>query len=86
MCKNLDKIYYLGGAMKAIGKNSRQLIANQNVNFSAKDGEILAVVGESGSGKSTFARMLTGLEAATKGARFWSMAQDVAIKDPFSSQ
>ncbi|MCX8500381.1 MAG: ABC transporter ATP-binding protein, partial [Alphaproteobacteria bacterium] len=77
--KNLDKIYYLGGAMKAFGKNSRQLIANQDVNFSAKDGEILAVVGESGSGKSTFARMLTGLEAATAGAIMVD-GSDVAMK------
>jgi peptide/nickel transport system ATP-binding protein len=46
---------------------SRRVKANEDLNFAARRGEILAVVGESGCGKSTFAKVLTGLEAASEG-------------------
>ena len=65
--EHLEKIYTLGGSLLGGRKSGRFLTANQDLNFNARQAEIVAVVGESGSGKSTFARMLTGLEASTGG-------------------
>ncbi|MFQ5983951.1 MAG: dipeptide ABC transporter ATP-binding protein [Alphaproteobacteria bacterium] len=45
----------------------RYVKANEDLSFSARRGETLAIVGESGCGKSTFAKVLTGLETATSG-------------------
>lgn len=55
----LTKIYELGRG---------RLMANEDLNLGVDRGQIVAVVGESGSGKSTFARVLAGLEVATRGA------------------
>jgi peptide/nickel transport system ATP-binding protein len=46
----------------------RKLMANDRVHLSARRGHVLAIVGESGSGKSTFAKILSGLDAATGGS------------------
>ncbi len=55
----LTRIYEVGGG---------RLMANEDLRFGADRGQIIAVVGESGSGKSTFARVLAGLDPATRGA------------------
>ena len=39
----------------------------EDVSFSAREAEVLAIVGESGCGKSTLAKVLLGLETATEG-------------------
>ena len=49
------------------GKRIRQVKANEDLNFTAREGETVAIVGESGCGKSTFAKVLMGLEAGTEG-------------------
>jgi peptide/nickel transport system ATP-binding protein len=49
------------------GKRIRQVKANEELNFTAREGETVAIVGESGCGKSTFAKVLMGLEAGTEG-------------------
>lgn len=56
--KNLTKIY--GGGV----------LANHNVNFNVREGEIHALVGENGAGKSTLMKMLFGLESITSGQIF----------------
>ena len=54
-----------------------QIKALDGVDLAARRGEVVAVVGESGSGKSTFARVLAGLDAATRGKlRF--VGEDIA--------
>ena len=50
------------------GKRTRYVKANEELNFTAREGETVAIVGESGCGKSTFAKVLMGLETGTDGA------------------
>lgn len=56
--KDLTKIYEGG------------VLANHNVNFSVREGEIHALVGENGAGKSTLMKMLFGMETVTSGQIF----------------
>ncbi len=56
--ENLTKIY---------GKDSTKVVALDNVSFSVKKGEFLAVVGSSGSGKSTLLHLLGGVDRPTSG-------------------
>ena len=49
-----------------------------NLNFSVKDGEILAIVGKNGSGKSTIAKIISGIIKLKHGSIF---VDDVNIKD-----
>jgi simple sugar transport system ATP-binding protein len=53
--RNLTKIYPGG------------VLANHNVSFTVREGEIHAVVGENGAGKSTLMKMLFGMESITSG-------------------
>lgn len=56
--ENLTKIYPGG------------VLANYNINFSVRKGEIHALVGENGAGKSTLMKMLFGIEEITSGKVF----------------
>jgi peptide/nickel transport system ATP-binding protein len=78
---HLCKDYDLGGSFLNFRAGQR-LIANDDLSFTAHEGEILAIVGESGSGKSTFARVLSGLQSATSG-KLIVLGQDLA-KTPAS--
>ncbi|MCC0053828.1 MAG: dipeptide ABC transporter ATP-binding protein [Rhodobiaceae bacterium] len=55
------------GGLLAIGSETRTVKANEDLNFYAREAETVAIVGESGCGKSTFAKVLMGLEDATRG-------------------
>ncbi len=65
--RGLRKQYALrGGGL--FGGGSRGVVkANEEVDFTAREGETLAIVGESGCGKSTLAKVILGLETATAG-------------------
>ncbi|GLQ06970.1 ABC transporter ATP-binding protein [Sneathiella chinensis] len=49
------------------GSEARQVKANEDLSFIAREAETVAIVGESGCGKSTLAKVLMGLEEATSG-------------------
>jgi peptide/nickel transport system ATP-binding protein len=49
------------------GPEARTVKAVEEVSFTAREAETLAIVGESGCGKSTLAKVLLGLETATEG-------------------
>ncbi|MGE5629478.1 MAG: ABC transporter ATP-binding protein, partial [Caulobacteraceae bacterium] len=49
---------------------SNGVIANKNVSFQLKEGEIHAIVGENGAGKSTLMKILFGMEKPTSGDIF----------------
>src|SRR5438132_9574220 len=53
------------------GTQARSARANECITFSARQREIVALVGESGGGKSTVAKVVMGLETATRGEVIW---------------
>ena len=57
-CHNLSKSFIQG---------NQRLHVLQNVNFSVRSGERVAIVGSSGSGKSTLLHLLGGLDTASDG-------------------
>jgi putative ABC transport system ATP-binding protein len=57
--KDITRTYHLG---------DETLNALNNVSFSVKEGEFIAITGPSGSGKSTLANIIGGLDKATSGS------------------
>lgn len=58
------------GLTKIYGKGKNQVIALDNVSFSVKKGEFVAIVGASGSGKSTLLHLIGGVDRPTSGKVF----------------
>jgi len=70
------------------GKRIRYVKANEELNFSAREGETVAIVGESGCGKSTFAKVLMGLETGTDGEvrHMGTDLSEIAVRDRSAKQ
>lgn len=67
--------------MKNITKVFPGVVANDNINFSLKKGEIHVLLGENGAGKTTLMNQLYGLYEPTSGQIFIN-GKEVKIKDP----
>jgi len=67
--ENITKVYPNG------------FVANKNVNFSVKKGEIHALVGENGAGKSTLMKILFGVETSDTG-RILLNGNEIKIDSP----
>lgn len=55
---------------KKYGKGQNEVIAVDNISFSVRKGEFVAIVGPSGSGKSTLLHLLGGVDKPTSGKVF----------------
>ncbi len=53
--------------LKNVTKQFGEVAAVNNVSFSVKEGELMALLGPSGGGKTTVLRMIAGLEVPTAG-------------------
>src|ERR1039458_8367605 len=56
--------------LKHVTKKFGEVAAVNNVTFSVKEGELMALLGPSGGGKTTVLRMIAGLEMPTGGDVF----------------
>lgn len=70
--------------MKNVSKSFGSTIANKNVNFDVRKGEILAVLGENGSGKTTLMNMLAGIYYPDEGHIFVD-GKEAVIKSPIDA-
>lgn len=61
---------------KVYGKGENEVVALNDVSFSIKKGEFVAIIGPSGSGKSTLLHILGGVDRPTSGKVFMN-GQDV---------
>ena len=61
----MSEILRVEHLMKVYGNG---VMANKDINFSAKKGEIPAICGENGAGKSTLMKMLYGIEQPSEGS------------------
>jgi simple sugar transport system ATP-binding protein len=67
--------------LKGITKRFGPVVANRQIDFSLRQGEIQALLGENGAGKTTLMRILYGLYTADEG-QISVNGQDVEIKSP----
>lgn len=66
--RKLCKYFPIGGKLPfGLGGEQKNIHAVDDVSFTLRSAQIVALVGESGSGKSTIARVLVGLYPATSG-------------------
>ena len=69
------------GITKAFGS---KVIANKNVNFDLREGEILSLLGENGSGKTTLMNMVAGIYTPDSG-KIYVRGEEVVIKSPIDA-
>ncbi len=67
--------------LRNVSKYFAKVIANKNVSFSVKEGEVVALLGENGAGKSTIMKILYGLYSADEGQIF-IRGEEKTIKSP----
>ena len=70
--------------LKQITKTFGSVVANNKIDLSVKQGEILALLGENGSGKTTLMNMLSGIYKPDSGSIFIN-GRNVTINSPEDS-
>lgn len=70
--------------VKGITKTFGNVVANKNIDFSVRKGEIHALLGENGSGKTTLMNMLSGIYSPDSGSIFVN-GENVIFKSPKDS-
>ena len=84
--KTLEKTYRTPS--RFFFKSSHSFDALTNISLTINKGEIIALVGKSGAGKSTLARILAGLDRASRGEIIWSSGKgrvQMVFQDPVGS-
>src|SRR5690606_32840547 len=59
-------------ALRGLTKRFPGVLANDNVSFEVKPGEIHALLGENGAGKSTLVKMIYGIMQPDAGEIYWN--------------
>ena len=77
--KKIDNEYLI--ELKGITKKFGTVIANKNIDFSVKSGEIHALLGENGSGKTTLMNMLSGIYTPDSGS-IYVRGENVVFRSP----
>lgn len=67
--------------LAGITKRFPGVLANDNVSFSVKPGEIHALLGENGAGKSTLVKMIYGIMQPDAGEIFWN-GERMSVANP----
>src|SRR5215467_12639696 len=67
--------------LRNITKRFPGVVANDNVDFEAAEGEVHALLGENGAGKTTLSHILTGLYRPDEG-RIWLHGEPVEFESP----
>lgn len=65
---SVDSVVNLKNVTREFKRKNRKFIAVDNVDFSLKAGDFVAIVGKSGNGKSTLLNMIAGLLKPTRGS------------------
>ena len=68
-------------SLRGITKRFPGVLANDDISFDVKPGEIHALLGENGAGKSTLVKMIYGIMQPDAGEIWWN-GQPVAINNP----
>ncbi len=64
----MSSILVVDSVSKTYTSGSREVHVLENINFSVKEGDSIAIVGPSGSGKTTLLGLCAGLDRVTEGA------------------
>ena len=72
-------------ALRGITKRFPGVLANDNVGFDVRPGEIHALLGENGAGKSTLVKMIYGIMQPDAGEMFWN-GERVTAANPMAAR
>ncbi|HEV2113307.1 MAG TPA: ABC transporter ATP-binding protein [Terriglobales bacterium] len=75
------EILQVMGLKKSFRSGSSELVVFDNLSFSVRKGEMLAIVGESGAGKSTLLHILGALDSASEGDVYCAQMQLRALSE-----